>query len=268
MIDNRILSLLRTPTAILVVLIIALCAQIPHAADVFRLIAGHGGALPSVHSYLFAVALELAVLLFVVQHRHIESYIFAVVSVAMNLSYYHLAGIDLISMLAMPAWLVSVALPVAIARYSHAVAEAQPKQDFADNLRAEFEQYRTEAEQRTAESEQTADNLRRQLDEVQSRLDAEAQRSKQLRKQMDETERRLDDFQPDKILSRMTDTTRAAVMELMDVVRTQRVESPAQFVQVSDWNKSKAYPAWQMAEASGLIWKNGDDSYHAVEAHT
>ena len=258
MIDNRILSLLRTPTAILVVLVIALCAQIPHAADVFRLIAGHGGILPSVHSYLFAVALELAVLLFVVQHRHIESYIFAVVSVAMNLSYYHLTGIDLLSVVALPAWLVSVALPVAIARYSHAVAEVQPAHDESERLRTEIGRLQTEAGQ-------SAGKLHRQLDEVQSRLDAETKRNKDLRRQLAETGRLLDAYEPTKILSRLTDTTRAAVLELMDIVRTQRVESPAQFVQVSDWNKSKAYPTWQVAEASNLIWKNGDESYHAAE---
>jgi len=258
MLDNRILSLLRTPTAILIVLVIALCAQIPHAADVFRLIAGHGGVLPSVHSYLFAVALELAVLLFVVQHRHIESYIFALVSVAMNLSYYHLAGIDLLSFIALPSWLVSVALPVAIARYSHAVADVQPAHDESERLRTEVEQLRTESEQAT-------DKLHRQLDEVQSRLDAETKRNKELRRQMDETEQLLDVYRPHEILSRLTDTTRAAVLELMDIVRTQRIESPAQFVQISDWNKSKAYPTWQVAEASNLIWKNGDESYHAAE---
>lgn len=121
--QNRILNTLRTPNAILVVLVLALVAQMPHAADVFRLIVHGSDWLAVLHSYSFAIALELAVLLFVVQNRHVESYGFAAVSVAMNISYYHLHDVHLWSLAALPAVLVSVALPIAIARYSHAVAE-------------------------------------------------------------------------------------------------------------------------------------------------
>jgi hypothetical protein len=130
--DNRILSTLKSSDATLGVLVLALIAQTPHAADVFRLIVHSNGIAAVVHSYCFAIALELAVLMFVVQKRHKESYCFAGVSVAMNLSYYHLHDVQLIASSALPALLVSVALPVAIARYSHAVAdvhEAQPVQD-------------------------------------------------------------------------------------------------------------------------------------------
>lgn len=123
--SNRILDALRSPNATLAVLVLALIAQLPHAADVFRLIV-HGVDWPAtLHSYSFAIALELAVLLFVVQNRHAESYGFAGVSIAMNLSYYYLHNVQLLQVAAFPALLVSVALPVAIARYSHAVADAQ-----------------------------------------------------------------------------------------------------------------------------------------------
>lgn len=121
---NKILDALKSPNATLGVLALALVAQMPHAADVFRLIV-HGSDLPAtLHSYTFAIALELAVLLFVVQNRSAESYGFAGVSIAMNLSYYHLHDVQLFTLAALPALLVSVALPVAIARYSHAVAVA------------------------------------------------------------------------------------------------------------------------------------------------
>lgn len=120
------LNTLRSANAILVVLSLALIAQTPHAADVFRIIGHSDGWWAHIHSYSFAVALELAVLLFVVQNRHIESYGFAAVSIAMNLSYYYLTGNALFSVAAFPDWLVSIALPVAIARYSHAVADAAP----------------------------------------------------------------------------------------------------------------------------------------------
>lgn len=121
--DNRILVALKSSNATLFVLALALAAQIPHAADVFRLIVHGDGWLPVAHSYGYAVALELAVLLFVVQSRHTESYGFAVVSVCINLSYYYLHSVALFSPAALPAWLISVALPIAIARYSHAVVE-------------------------------------------------------------------------------------------------------------------------------------------------
>lgn len=117
------MNLLRSKEATLSVLVIALIAQIPHAAYVFTHIGkqqetwfsfGHGGA--------YAIALELAVLLFVVRNRKWESYGFAAVSVLINLSYYNMHGVSTFALSAFPAWLVSVALPVAIACYSHDIA--------------------------------------------------------------------------------------------------------------------------------------------------
>lgn len=130
MTEQRLITLLKSPSATLVVLVLGLIAQTQHAADVFRLIVHGEGVYAILHSYSFSIALELAVLLFVVQSRHLESYGFAAVSIAMNLSYYYLHGVHLLAIAAMPAWLVSVALPVAIARYSHAIedARAQPAQ--------------------------------------------------------------------------------------------------------------------------------------------
>lgn len=137
---NHTLSFLQSQNATLAVLALALCAQIPHAADVFRLIPHvlSGIEFPAcdpfsclsafLHGYLFAVALELAVLLFVVRNKQRESYAFAVVSVAMNLAYYHLHEVRLFDASALPAWLVSVSLPAAIALYSHAVADTQAEQ--------------------------------------------------------------------------------------------------------------------------------------------
>ena len=82
------IKFLRSPLATLIVLCAALLAQLPHAADVFRLIVMGDDTLSRLHGLTYAVALELAVLLFVVQHRNVESYIFAAVSILVNLSYY------------------------------------------------------------------------------------------------------------------------------------------------------------------------------------
>ncbi len=126
------IKFLRSPLATLIVLCSALLAQLPHAADVFRMIVAGNGWPAILHGFTYAVALELAVLLFVVQHRNVESYIFAGVSILVNLSYYYLHGVALLSVQALPAWLVSIALPAAIAQYSHLIVaatehgEAQP----------------------------------------------------------------------------------------------------------------------------------------------
>ena len=127
----NIIAALRTPVATLVVLVAALLAQLPHAADVFRLVVHGDGLWQIAHSYSYAIALELAVLLFVVQRRNVESYLFAFVSICVNLAYYSLHGVNLFSVAALPAWLISIALPAAIARYSHLIVDAGIAQDDA-----------------------------------------------------------------------------------------------------------------------------------------
>jgi len=126
---DRMIAWLRTPMATLVVLVAALLAQLPHAADVFRLVVHGDGLWQVAHSYSYAIALELAVLLFVVQRRNVESYLFAFVSICVNLAYYSLHGVNLFSVAALPAWLISIALPAAIARYSHLIVDAGIAQD-------------------------------------------------------------------------------------------------------------------------------------------
>ena len=133
----NIIATLRTPVATLVVLVAALLAQLPHAADVFRLVVHGDGLWQVAHSYSYAIALELAVLLFVVQRRNVESYLFAFVSICVNLAYYSLHGVNLFSWAALPAWLISIALPAAIARYSHLIVDAGIAQDDADETGAD-----------------------------------------------------------------------------------------------------------------------------------
>ncbi len=116
---HRINYALRSELATLAVLIAALAAQMPHAARLFASLAADDGSL---HSWLYAIALETAVLVFVVRGRRNVSYMFAAVSVSVNLSYYAIAGVGLWQLTAFPAWLVSVSLPVAIMLYSHDMA--------------------------------------------------------------------------------------------------------------------------------------------------
>lgn len=122
------IELLRSQVATLVVLVLALIAQLPHAAEVFMQ-AGHvQGVWGTVHGYAYAVALELAVLIFVVQGRKLASYAFAAVSILVNLSYYAERE-TLWSWSAFDAWLISFALSIALALYSHALAEEDARSD-------------------------------------------------------------------------------------------------------------------------------------------
>lgn len=117
------MKLLQSRIATLTVLVVALVAQIPHASYVFTHIGTQQETWFSMlHGAAYAIALELAVLLFVVRGRLIESYGFALVSILINLSYYNMHDVNPFSSASFPAWLVSVALPVAIACYSHDVA--------------------------------------------------------------------------------------------------------------------------------------------------
>lgn len=153
------IKFLRSPLATLIVLCSALLAQLPHAADVFRLIVMGNDTLSRLHGLTYAVALELAVLLFVVQHRNVESYIFAAVSILVNLSYYYLHGVALLSVAALPAWLVSIALPAAIAQYSHLIVaateqgETQPATAPATSTRRRWQFWRKPVETPTTNVE-------------------------------------------------------------------------------------------------------------------
>jgi hypothetical protein len=121
------LSLLRTPGAMLAALLLALVAQLEHTAQVFSMVVGASGVYAGVHAYAFAIAVETAVLLFVLAGHRWISYGFALATAATNLSYYAMHGINLFSLAALPAWLMSLLLPAAIMGYSHTIAENNPR---------------------------------------------------------------------------------------------------------------------------------------------
>ena len=119
---TRVNSFLRSEAATLALVVVAIAAQGPHAAEVFLRLAPHGGWLGILHATLYAIALELATLVFVVRGRQRLAWLFAFVSVAVNFVYY--AGNDLQPAQWFGGALVSLALPVSIAFYSHEVADA------------------------------------------------------------------------------------------------------------------------------------------------
>jgi len=124
---TRILNILRTPGAMLAALLLALLAQLEHTAQVFSMVVDATGIQAQLHAYAFAVAVETAVLLFVLAGHKWISYGFALATAATNLSYYAMNGINLFSVAALPAWLMSLLLPAAIVGYSHTIAEQDEK---------------------------------------------------------------------------------------------------------------------------------------------
>lgn len=116
----KTLKTLQSNDAVLAVLVLALLAQMPHAQHVFYEFSKDLGWFGLLQSWFAAVALEFAVLVFVVRSKIIESWGFAAFSVAINIVYYY----DPVVAWWVPkaTWLLSAGLPVAIALYSHEVA--------------------------------------------------------------------------------------------------------------------------------------------------
>jgi len=126
------IELLRKSYVALLVLFLALVAQIPHAAYVFNVapylalpVQPQSNLRAWLLAYAYAIALESATLMFVVHGHRRASYGFAGASFLVNMCYYAMHGVALWSLAAFPAWLLSALLPVAIASYSHILAGAQ-----------------------------------------------------------------------------------------------------------------------------------------------
>lgn len=126
------IEILRKSWVALLVLLLALIAQIPHAAYVFDAAPRLGLPMQAqsnlagwLLAYAYAIALESATLMFVVHGHKGASYGFALASFAVNLSYYAMHGVALLAGAAAPVWLLSALLPIAIASYSHILAGAK-----------------------------------------------------------------------------------------------------------------------------------------------
>ena len=126
----------RNSTTTMMVLMLALLAQVPHAQSVFYDAGTDKTWFGYAYSWLFAIALEVAVFFFVVHSRQVLSYVFAFASVCVNLSYYAIIPPHIAK------WLVSIMLPLAIAFYSHLVVEdthtAQSEIKALDYVRAKW----------------------------------------------------------------------------------------------------------------------------------
>jgi hypothetical protein len=121
---NRILNALRTPSAMLAALVLALLPQGEHTAQVFLHFTHDASDSARFFSYAFAAAVEVAVLLFVLAGHKRISYAFAGASFLTNLVYYAIGGIAILSIAVLPVLLLSALLPACIMGYSHTIAES------------------------------------------------------------------------------------------------------------------------------------------------
>lgn len=172
----KIKQRLRSDGAVLLALTLALLAQIPHAASVFYRLAP-GGRLDIAQAIVYAVALEIAVLLFVMRGRRVVSGLFALGSIAVNLLYYFPEfGIA-------AAVLISAALPLAIALYSHEAAE-----DSSDEATQEYEVLRQEFDVLGEESAKTIARLESRAASLEQELAARAKELSALQRELVEPE--------------------------------------------------------------------------------
>lgn len=122
---ERINAFLRSEAALLTLLAMALISQTPHTAVLFHRLSpaadGPANLATWLHAIAYAIALEFATLVFVVRGQRRLAWLFAGVSIAVNLLYYAVGEITPIYVLS--ALMVSVALPSSIAFYSHSVAQ-------------------------------------------------------------------------------------------------------------------------------------------------
>lgn len=125
--ESWLVQVLRSPYVLLVMLVMALYAQFPHAQFVFYKLIPHVGAESERQANFYAMTVECLIAIFVIHNWNMFSYVFALVSIATNVAYYQLGGINMFEGKTDNLWvfyLFSIFLPVAIAALTHLFADA------------------------------------------------------------------------------------------------------------------------------------------------
>ena len=119
-----------------------------------------------------------------------------------------------------------------------------------DNLRTALDQSRKES----VKFQQSADVWRKESEALHTELDQSRKEFDQLRTQLDLSG----------ILSELTETQQANLLEIIRLVGEHRITGPADILKVSELGKSTVYGAWPIAVASRAIYKNGDGAFHVA----
>jgi hypothetical protein len=128
---NELFRWIETREAVLTFLSLALVAQIPHVAELVLHIVGRYDWLAYIHAYIVATAFDGAILVFVTRQRTGLAWVFAIGSMLMNMGHYVPPVLARHATLASPqaivdigaAMLLSIALPFALAQYSHVASD-------------------------------------------------------------------------------------------------------------------------------------------------
>lgn len=114
-------------SVLIVMLFMALYAQLPHAQDVFFKILPSKDGDAERQAWYYAVTVECMIAVFVLFNRPRLSNLFAVVSIATNVAFYKLGGTDMFSFTQTPNlwvyWMASAILPVSIASLTHLLGD-------------------------------------------------------------------------------------------------------------------------------------------------
>ena len=237
MTTKNITETLKSQNAVVAVLVLALLAQMPHAKYVFLDDSHDHSWFGWLQAWGGAIALEVAVLVFVIRGNVRVSWGFALFSVAVNLIYYsepHIAWY-----VPRASWLLSAGLPVAIALYSHEVAHV-PDESSSDELQTEI------------------NRLQIELESVSTKLQRKSGQLEQLQTEYRSLATQVDNSA---IKDELTESVVAKLDELIRIVSEQRITQPADLVE-HGINKADAYKIWPVAIAGRYIYKNGDGAYH------
>jgi hypothetical protein len=145
---NSLFRWIETRDAVLSFLTLALVAQIPQVAALVLHVVGQYDWLSYIHAYTFAIALDGAILIFVTRGRIGLAWVFAIGSMLMNATHYMPPVLARHPNLLVPSALVdiagaallSIALPFALAQYSHLAtvgAEVPTKRESEGNAKTE-----------------------------------------------------------------------------------------------------------------------------------
>lgn len=120
---------LLSPYVCLLMMIMALWAQFPHAKFVFHKLIPllDIGQDSDTQATFYALTMECLIAIFVIHNWHRFSYLFACVSIATNVAYYQLGGVEMFTSNTKNLWvfwLFSIILPVAIAALTHLLADS------------------------------------------------------------------------------------------------------------------------------------------------
>ena len=127
-----LVNTLRSPYLLVLMLVGALSAQFPHARYVFyHLIPHTEQATGWGQASFYALVMECLIAVFVIHNWHKFSYLFACVSVATNIAYYQLGGVNMFAWSARlwVYYLFAFILPVAIAALTHMFADSITAQE-------------------------------------------------------------------------------------------------------------------------------------------